>query len=127
MNRRAFLTVAPAATLGLHVDAAASAVCQTVPSLHDQTPIARLFAKWQWLNARSNEPGISDDELDRRTDAEIAIEREIRRTPAVTAQDLAKKALIDVGFGDFEVSDPFWSEVCNLAGVPVSRLARHGF
>lgn len=132
MNRRDFLIAAPAATLTGSITAsvatlaspagAASPVCRTVPSSPDQTPIARLFAEWERLHALSNELGIPDDELDRRTDAEIAVEKEIRRTPAVSAQDLAQKALIDVGFGVFDSSPQFWAEVCDLAGVPVSRM-----
>ena len=127
MNRRDFLTAAPVATLTGFITASAAPLASsessiTASSSHDQTPIARLFAEWERLHALSNEPGIPDDEQDRRTDAEIALEREIRRTPALSMQDLAQKALIAVGFGVFYSPPDFWAEICALAGVPVSRM-----
>lgn len=113
MQRRKFLGSIPSVAL--------SGAGMTTAATED-TPISRLFAEWERLHAHSCEPGISDEECSRRVDAEIAVEKELRRTPALTAQDFARKTLIYVGFGAFHPTSELWAEVCAIAGVPESRM-----
>ncbi|WP_225028316.1 hypothetical protein [Xinfangfangia pollutisoli] len=114
MQRRDFLTTAPVLTVmpGTLLAFAAS----------EETPISRLFAEWCRLHDHSNEPGISEDECNRRVDVEVAVEKEMQRLPPLTAQDFARKLLIEVGFGVFNPTREFWGEVCALAGVPPARM-----
>lgn len=114
MQRRSFLASVPAA--------AACQVGGVALAAAEETPISRLFAEWCRLHDHSNEPGISEDECNRRVEVEVAVEKEMQRTPPLTAQDFAQKLLIEVGFGVFNPTSEFWVEVCALAGVPPSRM-----
>lgn len=123
MNRRHLLTLAPAALAGC------AAPVQAACSMPVETPIMALYRRYAEINAASEayvyDPADGDDEdlvvdllfLNERD----AIEEQLMALPAVTAQDLAAKALVSHCHGDFTClpydRDPFWIEARALVGA----------
>lgn len=117
----ACLTAAPATALAAPMapDRPALPVATTT---NTQTPVMAVFARYvayrDWLNAFPvNTP---DSEMDPRYAGLLEIEAEMMALPTLTATDLAAKAIVDGGFGDFAnawATSPFWREARKLTGL----------
>ncbi|KAA9006651.1 hypothetical protein [Histidinibacterium aquaticum] len=85
-----------------------------------ETPIQKLFAKWKQEQAHAKDPAISDADCEAATARAVAIEKDILRTPSITAADLAAKLVAYSDYGAFAVSDQttpeLWAEARHLLG-----------
>lgn len=113
MMRRTFMAATPAAMI-----AGASTPARALA----ETPVAHLFGEWQRLHDQAKDRGLPEEQRNSLVVAELEIEERLKRTPAITMQDLARKALVDMGFGAFGASDWLGAELCSLAGVSSSRM-----
>jgi hypothetical protein len=114
----AFLAVAP---VNAHVNASPSMAASEANS-DETTPVMALFARYRAFRAWINSQPLTVP------DAEIApmyaelsdLEKEIMAIPSKTAADVAAKAIVDSGEGDFAqdwVHGAFWKEARELTGI----------
>ena len=100
----------------------------------DLSPIMTLFQQWDALRDRSDEPGLDDDELDRRCGETDAVMRQIVDLPATSVADFAAKlscvthygAYDDLGGDCFGLGSAIIREAAALCGHPekVARVPR---
>jgi hypothetical protein len=68
----------------------------------ETSPIMALFAKWDALRDRSDEPGLDDDEVGRRCDETDAVMSQIFKLPATTLLDFAAKLSCVTHYGAYD-------------------------
>lgn len=96
----------------------------------DLSPIMILFAKWNALRDRSDEPGLDDDEVHKRCHETDAVMDQIAMLPPTDARDFAAKLMCITHYGNYELND--WvhaseviREAAELVGQPERVADRH--
>jgi hypothetical protein len=67
----------------------------------DLSPIMALFEQWNHLRDHSDQPGLDDDELDRRCAQTDAVMKQIGQLPATSAADFAAKLSCITHYGAY--------------------------
>lgn len=75
------------------------------PQLQTATPIMTLFAEWNAMRDRSDEPGISDDEVTRRCDEADELMMRLLALRPESATDLAAKVMCFTHYGNYDLDD----------------------
>ncbi len=112
----AFLTAAPATALAAPQASNRDAIDDAA------TPVMVIFQQYvtyrEWLNAFPL--STPDSQMDALYAVLFAIETEMMVLPSRNATDLAAKAIVDCGFGNFAddwETSPFWQEARRLTGL----------
>lgn len=69
------------------------------------SPIMTMFQHWNAIRNRSEEPGISDDEVNRRVDETDEVMERLLALPCRDATDLAAKVMCFTHFGNYDLDD----------------------
>lgn len=87
------------------------------------TPIMTLFAEWNALRDRSDEPGLSAEEVTHRCDETDEAMARLLALPPQNAADLAAKVMCFTHYGnysleEFQGGDELMQEMAALVGQP---------
>ena len=116
MDRRNFLTAAPAAGMAAMLMGAVPVQAST------ETPIMAMFRQWQHFWDKSIDEAFSDEDRDAAVDEFCKISDDIWEMPIQSPQDWIAKAISYTSYGDFALKDQtrgpaFWADAREMIAL----------